>query len=394
MPHTTIRQIEGDEILEAMYLLPLYSFRATPPLPDKAERQEQIKQRQGVTYVAAYEDGAIAACAAASALTQNVRGMILPMAGVHNVATHPAARRRGYAKGMLARLLATVRANGSVVSCLYPFRESFYERIGYVTLPLVHKVTVNPQSLLPALKMHLAGKVELGLVADEYTAFRDFLFTLQASVHGMALFDYAEPAAAQRANLWLARATANGETVGIMLYDLQGERIADFTMRIRRFYYLNSQGKYLLLNWIARHVDQASKVEMWLPPFDHPETWLDDLKVTAQAVDIAPMGRVLDVARIGGMRCGAGQFTARISDALCPWNEGVWQFAAQAGLLHVSPASEAECDLAIQAIGALVYGAHDPGDFVWRGWGNPSPQTQDTMRAMFPPMMPHLHETF
>ena len=394
MPHTAIRQIEGDDILEAMYLLPLYSFRASPPLQDRAERDEQVKQRKGVTYVAAYEDSAVAGIAAASTLTQNVRGALLPMAGVHNVATHPADRRKGHGKAMLAHLLAAMHANGSVLSCLYPFRESFYERIGYVTLPLVHKVAINPQSLQPALKLHLNGKVDLGLLGDNYAAYRDFLFTLRPTIHGMAVFDHADLAGAKRSNLWLARAMINGETSGVMLYDLQGERIADFTMRIRRFYYLNSETKYLLLNWIARHIDQASKVEMWLPPYEYPETWLDDLKVTAQPIDISPMGRVLDVSKIGGMHCGEGRFTARISDTLCPWNAGNWQFASMGGLLQVSPAGDAACDLGIQAIGALVYGTQDPADFAWRGWGNPSPQMQATMRTMFPPMIPHVYETF
>jgi hypothetical protein len=47
------------------------------------------------------------------------------------------------------------------------------------------------------------------------------------------------------------------------------------------------------------------------------------------------MGRVVDVARIGGMETGPGGFTARVSDPLCPWNEGVWRFETVDGKLQV-----------------------------------------------------------
>ena len=394
MTNTTIRQIQGDEMLEIMSWLPMYAFRASPPLSDKAERQEQLRQRQGFTYFAAFEDGAPVACAAAEPFTQNVRTALFGMSGISNVATHPAARRKGHARSMLAQLWAAVRDDGQVFSCLYPFRESFYERLGYVTLPLSRKCTLKPAALLPLLKKDLGGAVEMMLIGDGYDSYHDFLCTLRPRIHGMAIFDHPDKAGAQRNRFWLALAKSGGEVVGAMLYQLSGEQIADFTMSIRRFYYLTSEGKYLLLAWIARHVDQASRVNLLLPAFEHAETWLDDLQISAEPVAIPPMGRVLDVAKIGGMHTGPGRFAARLSDPICPWNEGVWQFETAAGVLHVGPADKADCDLGIQAIAALTYGTQDPGDFAIRGWGNPSPALQETMRSMFPPLVPYLHESF
>jgi hypothetical protein len=62
--------------------------------------------------------------------------------------------------------------------------------------------------------------------------------------------------------------------------------------------------------------------------------------------------------------------------------------------LQVGPADEPDCELTIQALTALIYGTHDPGDFAFRGWGNPSAEVQATMRAIFPPRVPFLHEYF
>ena len=143
---------------------------------------------------------------------------------------------------------------------------------------------------------------------------------------------------------------------------------------------------------------------LYLHPFDQALTnkhipfvrYADDLPLFTETESQAraPMGRVVDVAGLGGMRTGPGQFAARISDPVCPWNEGAWSFETADGALHVTRTGKAGCDLAIQGLSALVYGTHDPGDFCFQGWGDPPPQVQAAMRAVFPPLTPYLHEYF
>ena len=150
----------------------------------------------------------------------------------------------------------------------------------------------------------------------------------------------------------------------------------------------------MLLQWIARHIDQANKAEIWLAAHEQPETWLEDLQVKIETPDRAPMGRVLSIEKMDGMQVGEGRFTAQIVDRLCPWNIGRWQFSSVDGMLQVTPTSQAECSLDIQALAGLIYGTLDPADFALRGWGEPSPATQNIMRTMFPALQPYLHEFF
>lgn len=49
-----------------------------------------------------------------------------------------------------------------------------------------------------------------------------------------------------------------------MLYRLLGEEVTRFNLVAHGFYYRTAQARYLMLNWIARHVDQAERVEIWL----------------------------------------------------------------------------------------------------------------------------------
>ncbi|MGD2158789.1 MAG: sterol carrier protein domain-containing protein, partial [Anaerolineales bacterium] len=185
-----------------------------------------------------------------------------------------------------------------------------------------------------------------------------------------------------------------GDLVGLMLYDLRGEKVTNFTMRALRFYYRSGQGKYLLLQWISRHIDQAEEVEIWLPPYEHPGTWLADIRPSFEPAFFAPMGRILDVIDIKGMMVGAGRFSARINDPICPWNEGVWSFESQDGVLQIRKSDRPDCDLNVNGLAALVYGTHNPDEFNLRAWGNPPKAVQEVMREMFPSKIPHLHEMF
>jgi predicted acetyltransferase len=394
MTHTTMREIHGDEMAEVIYTLATPALNPSPPLPDKAERQEIIKKRQGVTCFALYEEDTPVACVASTAMTQNVRGALYGMGGIWGVATATAARRQGYSRHVLARLLAALRERGQPLSGLYPFRESFYENLGYVTFPQPRKVGFAPAPLLPLLKRNLGGEVQQLLSSDGFDAYRDYLLQMRERVHGVALFDHPDRDRAQRNPVWLALARVDGKPVGVMLYDLKGDAPTEFKMRVFRFYYVTSQGKYLLLAWIARHTDQANSVEMTLPPYELPETWMADLSVKPEPIFRAPMGRVVDVAGIGSMGTGPGRFAARVTDPLCSWNERVWKFETVDGAIEVAETGAADCELTIQGLAALIYGTHDPADFSMRGWGDPSPGLQGTMRAMFPPRLPHLHEFF
>jgi predicted acetyltransferase len=310
------------------------------------------------------------------------------------VATAPAARRSGYARRLLAALLAEVREHGQPVSCLYPFRESFYERLGYATFPLPRDATLRPDALGPALRMALPGQVTQHLTADVLPSYDAYVRKLQKRRHGMAVFDHPDEKAAELFPRWVALARVNGEVEGMMQYTLEGDQVTQLKMRVGRFYYHTPRGRYLLLNWIARHVDQASEVELSLAPDEWPETWLADMRVKVSTAVRAPMGRVLNMSGVGGMASGPGRITVAISDDFCPWNEGIWQLETVNGRLQVSRGKEAACTLTAQAVAALIYGTHDPADFPLRGWGNPTPDQAAQLRAMFPPQLPFLHEYY
>ena len=240
MPKVTIRPVVGDEMLEIAYWMSSYAFRPSPPFPNKEERLELIRTRKGIDYFALFEDDAPAAVAASTPLTQNVRGKVYPMSGIYNVVTHPGYRRKGYSRQVLAALLSTVRDKGWAFTCLYPFRESFYQRLGYITFPQARIAKFSPSTLQPLLKEDLAGELEIIMIKDGYQVYRDWLYDIQPSVHGMGIFQYDNQASAAANQSWVAIAREEGEPIGLMLYALKGEEVTRFNFRAQRFIYKNS----------------------------------------------------------------------------------------------------------------------------------------------------------
>jgi hypothetical protein len=316
------------------------------------------------------------------------------MAGFAEVSTHPKARRKGYIRQLFRFVYEALKNEGHVLSALYPFRESFYERLGYVTFPQSRQALFNASDLHPLLKMDLGGEAELSLIGEAYDVYLDFTRKMQRKIHGVGVFVDPQKEAAQENRAWLLQAKMDGDVVGILQYTIKGDEMMNYTFQAPRFYYSNAHGKYLLLEWIARHVDQAGNARIWLPAYEQPNTWLSDINPKLEPVFVSPMGRVLDVAGIGGMEVGPGSFTVEISDADCPWNDGTWKFESDSGKLKISPAQNADCTLTIQGLSALVYGVNDPDDFAIRDWGNPSTEIVATMQAMFPPKLPYLHEYY
>jgi hypothetical protein len=193
--------------------------------------------------------------------------------------------------------------------------------------------------------------------------------------------------------MWLAVATVNDEIVGMLAYSMKG---IFNDMHVPDFIYTSSEGKYLLLQWLARHVDQVKDIWIKLPPAAMIETWVSDLYLTLEKhpFPMSPMGRVVLVDQIGGMQTGPGRFAARIIDEQCPWNDGSYMFETVDGTLHVKPSENYDCDLTIAGLSALVFYGSNPEDFALRGWGNPSPETQAAMRAIFPPAFPFMLAEF
>jgi predicted acetyltransferase len=76
-----------------------------------------------------------------------VRGRRIPVTGVGSVAVSPEHRRRGIGDALMRAALREMRAGGVPFSALYPFRASWYRRLGWGMSELVHQFAVAAADL-------------------------------------------------------------------------------------------------------------------------------------------------------------------------------------------------------------------------------------------------------
>ncbi len=385
----TIEHLDLEQTISIYRFLSSYAFHPTPPLPDFDSFAEKFKKMKGSEHYVLIVEEYPQTIASAKSLTQNIRGKIFPMGGIASVASHPSARRKGYVKTLIKHIFNTFREQGVPVSCLYPFKESFYHRFGYVTFPQAKKILFDPQKLSPLLEMDLDGEFMLVKFGKGYLEFRKFLLDLQHVTHGMSLFTDANPEAAEDRESWLVFARHNHQIVGVMQYDLTGD-IMDQHLKAYDFLFRNTQGKFMLLNWIARHIDQATQVELTLSPNIHGENLFTGITPEHAGLFRPPMGRVIDIKGLAGLPSGEGEITINISDPSCDWNNGIWKLEGSNGSLQITSGTKPDCDLTIHGLAALVYGVYDPETFLLRGWGNPDKAQQAILRQMFPLKTPFL----
>jgi predicted acetyltransferase len=370
----------------------LYAFYPSPGNLDELLNLQ--KHQQDVFELIVYEDDVPVSSAQSFPLTQNIRGKLFNMAGVAMVASYPEARRKGYISKLMQTLFNHMKNKQQTFSTLQPFKEKFYEILGYVPFPLYRFASLSPNVLVPLLSHEIDGHLTRMNMADGFNSFKKYLLKFQSVTHGCGLFSDIGSTHLGKRPYWIVFAHSRNEIVGLITY-----RITGYVgkMIVADFLYSNSTGKYLLLQWLAQHADQVKEISLPLLPDDIIENWLLDLTTKIKTRDSLPdraMGRIIDVSNLSGMKVGPGDFSLEIVDTNCQWNNAIWNFTSNNGILQVSKTTTSENKITIQALSALVYGVANPADFQYLRWGNPSEVVQQKMITMFPRKLPFLHATF
>ena len=334
-------------------------------------------------------------------MTQNVRGKIFKMGGIAAVATQPEYRMQGIIRHLMTNIFIHAQEIGEIFSTLFPFKESFYAKFGYISLPQNKIGTFSIEKLSSIRDMKLAGTVKHFYLKDVFDQYYNFTVEVQAKIHGMSIaskettdfINVSKPS-------YVAFAYENNKITGCFVYTTKG---AGGPVDIRYFYYVNANAKYLLLQFLARHIDQFTQVNLPILPTENQELWLNDLslKVSTRTWANNPMGRIMNVEGLQGIQVGTGSLIIKIIDEQCEWNEGIFTFSSNNGILNVKKESndefKADCSLTISGLTALVYGGYNIEDFPFRNWITNYPTSKEffqKIKELFTPVIPFMHEDF
>lgn len=136
-----------------------------------------------------------------------IAGRQVPVGGVASLGVAPEARGRGVARGLMSHIEEELRARGTPLCLLYPFRHRFYRRLGFGTVATVQRLRVPPTSL-PAAPAGL--RAEAASTPDDLAAIRRCYQRIASRSNGMLMRNDA---------VWRSALSQDGRHVSIVRGD-------------------------------------------------------------------------------------------------------------------------------------------------------------------------------
>ena len=335
-------------------------------------------------------------------LAATLRGEPVEVVGITGVSSPPEHRRRGLVRRLMADSLAECRDRGIPLSALWPFKYSFYRRLGWA----VSNTYATQEFPVDAIAFAREDRPEAGefvrLEADDWAR----LSAVRAA-HGAGY-----ELTVDRTEEWWRKRVFSGWDTDPYVYgyerdgDLRGYLVYRIssgddgrTLRAWDAAFVDHAARLALLGFIADHDSQVSRVFLYGPP---DETLLD-LVPEPDEVDLAvkagPMVRLVDVApalEAHPYPDADGDVVLEVSDPLCDWNEGRFAVTVSGGEATVAETDDdPDAVLDVGTLSQLSVGYRAVDDLATTGeLSAATPGAIDHLDRLFPPRNPFLREGF
>jgi len=280
-------------------------------------------------------------------LRQWIGGEAFSMAGIGTVAISPTHRRRGLAAELMTHALRAARDRGDVASALYPFRSTFYQKLGYGQAGAVQQFTIAPTCLPDAdermsveLLTSEAASREALRVYNRWIRTQngqldrgEKIWARVTSVQDRALVGYRSP-----------EGVLEGYAIVIYRAELSAP---DRFLEVDELVWLTPRARRGLYAWLASLGDQWPRLLMRALPSHRLVDWIAEprlphsnapswnLWAPAATLLMGTMFRVLDMQAAWTLRTAAADadisVTLDITDNQLPQNTGQWRLAIEGG---------------------------------------------------------------
>ena len=315
---------------------------------------------------------------------QSLRGVVKEMGGIGGVWTYPEHRGKGYVKELLNVAFAEMKAQKQGLSMLIPFKQSFYQKFGYVTAnsSLQLKLSISSLNISDRLDWQYERLPATGATV------LTFLTSLQQP-HGMVIPHYWHPAQWQAITkdrqCVLVKNHHQVQALGI--YRLNS---CDRTMHLEHYFYKDHNARMGLFNFLAKHRDQIHHVYLEVPFGSNFQQWFPDAAYDLSCPKPAFMVRVIDLP------IALANLPVNTNGVLHLKVAGATTFTLESlnYVLGAVPTNHSpDCIFTTEGISALVYGTLSLEEIVDRHWLQLlNPQRRSLLANWFPPL--YMHNTW
>ncbi len=321
--------------------------------------------------LAAFVDGTIATTYAWWPLQLRLAGRAVRVAGVTQISTHPAHRRRGFLRAVTRAHFEKMHALGEeAFAGLHPAWVEIYQRYGYGSVTVRHTYRVAPRDIRFHHPISLAGRIreidpaaEFSVLVDIYRRYREDRTGL---VHrGRAMWGagalQSPPAGHQGVVLIYEEA---GEALGHIAYSHGRTASGIKRLNITDLFALTPAAHQALWSCVGGY-DNVDEIVWDNAPADDPlPLMLVEPRRLNQSVRDGIMIRLVSVGDAMAQRPYATitELRFRLIDRFCEWNDGSWCVATSpvGGTAARIDGRAVDFILSADTLAAILFGRYSP----------------------------------
>jgi len=367
--------------------------------PDEGPRDEESVDRSGPgERYGLFEGGTLRSISRHYAFEARLRGEWITLGGLGTVATPPEHRRRGYARRLLRAAVETYAAASVPLVALWPFETAFYRQFGWTTANRVTTYECPPDAL-----------VDLGGETGTFRSVDPDDWESLSEAHVVA--GEGETLSRRRSGTWWRRRvfTEWGDRKRhVYRYDRDGtpagylaHSVEDDTLEVASMAAVDHDAYRELLGFLGTHGSQVDRITFQRAAESDLFALVENPESVECTIAPGPMVRVTDLETAleavpypDGVE---GTVTLSVDDPLIANNDTTVHLTVEDGTGTVErvPAADADANVAIGALSALVVGTHDATAAVRHGGVTVERSAvRRRLDRLFPPERVFLREFF
>lgn len=272
-----------------------------------------------------------------------LRGKTFKMGGISEVATKPEYRNLDAVKNLLKQIFQDLYKKGVPTSVLYPFKVSFYEKLGYYVADeqvFYHfKITdIKNKKTKYYMKEIESSFEDIKKVYNEITNFYDYI-AFREEYHWKEILKKYYKFVCYNENQpvgYVIIQFPKGDTNFPEMWE--GFDNINETIYIREIFWLDKIAKQTIFNFLWSHRDHRNYVAGGFSVNENIIDMLDNPRVLRRETNVNSLLRIIDVKKIlENLDYPINNFSLsmRIHDKQCPWNNGDFQLDLKNGVTSV-----------------------------------------------------------
>ncbi|MHA2390430.1 MAG: GNAT family N-acetyltransferase [Promethearchaeota archaeon] len=352
-------------------------------------------------YYGAFEYDTMVATAGMIPFDIRMRSRDFKMYGIGGVASKPEYRNRGIIREIMVEMFRDMYEKKIPLSVLYPFKHSFYERLGYrlVDEHLFYQFRIS-DIIYQETNYHMKEVVriddEIRKVYDTAVQHFDYIAKRPLIEYWRALY---------KGNYKFICYNGN-EPVGYIIINFgnAGERwfkSPEKTIIIRETFWLNQEAKQTIFNFLWSHRDQRKYVAGALPINENVIDFLKTPRILRRNIIDNSLLRVIDVkAILENLEYPISDFVIsfQVHDEFCPWNNGFFILTSKEDKISVEYQKTMKVSIDIEIdigyFSQLVAGFRTVKNLFQFGFITAKKEKLELLHDLFPKTNNYLHDFF